>query len=89
MRSNSPSLRHGQRQRRREGASLAETMAEAARAEAAAAASDRAEAKLALLQGGVIVFVSFCVFVFGGLGLRQSTIDHGDHKLEKQRCVDF
>ena len=60
-----------QRQRRREGSSLAENMAELARAEAAAAAADRAEAeaKLALLQGGVIVFVSFCVFVFSGLVL--------------------
>ena len=61
----------GQRQRRREGSALSEIMGEVARAQAAAAATDRAEAeaKLAALQGGVIVFASFCVFVFGGLVL--------------------
>ena len=61
----------GQRQRRREGSALSEIMGEVARAQAAAVATDRAEAeaKLAALQGGVIVFASFCVFVFGGLVL--------------------
>ena len=44
----------GQRQRRREGSALSEIMGEVARAQAAAAATDRAEAeaKLAALQGG-------------------------------------